>query len=126
VQASRCAALTRLSRHGAAAAVCTDAETLIEQTGVEPTNAVIRAVLARSYKAMADASVAAAGERDSSPDRRVRQARAAVGMYQKSVAIWSDMGDLDMLTEADDQEAAAVSESLRNAETVVRALASGS
>lgn len=122
IQASRCAALTRLARDADASAACADAESLIEQTRVEPTNAIIRAALARSYKTIADASVAAAGESASPVDRRVRQARAAVGMYRKSVAIWSDMAALDMLTEADDQEAAAVSESLRDAESAVRLL----
>jgi hypothetical protein len=43
-------------------------------------------------------------------------------MYRKSVAIWSDMSGLDMLTEADEQEAAAVYASLRDAETAVQDL----
>jgi serine/threonine protein kinase/tetratricopeptide (TPR) repeat protein len=126
VQAARCAALTRLARHAAAAAVCADAVTLIERTSVEPTNAVIRAALARSYKAMADAYVAASAEAGSPADQRLGQARAAVESYRKSVAIWSDMAALDMLTEADDQEAAAVSASLDGAETAVRVLTGGS
>lgn len=126
VQAARCAALTRLARHAAAPAVCADTETLIEQTSVEPTNAVIRASLARSYKTMADAFVAAAVESVTPLDQRLSRAQAAVGMYQRSVAIWSDMSSLDMLTEADEQEAAAVSASLRDAETAVRGLTNGS
>jgi hypothetical protein len=125
LQASQCAALTRLARHAAAPAVCADTEALIEQTSVEPTNAVIRAALARSYKSMADAFVAAAVDSASPPDQRLSHAQAAVGMYQKSVAIWSDMSGLDMLTEADEQEAAAVSVSLRDAETAVRTLSGG-
>jgi hypothetical protein len=118
--------LTRLARHAAAPAVCADTETLIEQTSVEPTNAVIRASLARSYKTMADAFVAAAVESATPLDQRLSRAQAAVGMYQRSVAIWSDMSSLDMLTEADEQEAAAVSASLRDAETAVRGLTNGS
>ena len=126
LQAYRCAALTKLARDADAPAICADAESLIEQTRVEPTNAIIRAAFARSYKTMADASVTAAGERASPADRRLRQAQSAVAMYRKSVAIWSDMAGLDMLTEADDREAAAVSESLKSAESAVRALISGS
>ena len=126
VQASRCAALTRLGRHAEAPAVCAETETLIKETSVEPTNAVIRAALARSYKAMADAFVAPAVKSASPPEQRLGLAQAAVGMYQRSVAIWSDMSRLNMLTDADEQEAAAVSASLRDAETAVRGLTNGS
>jgi non-specific serine/threonine protein kinase/serine/threonine-protein kinase len=122
VQASRCAALTRLARQTAVPAVCAHTETLIEETSVEPTNAVIRAALARSYTKMADAFVAAAVESASPPEQRLSRAQAAVGMYRKSVAIWSDMSGLDMLTEADEHEAAAVYASLRDAETAVQDL----
>jgi hypothetical protein len=125
VQASRCAALTRFARQVAAPAVCADTVTLIGQTNVEPTNAVVRAALARSYKTMADAFIATAIDNATPLDQRLGQAQAAVGMYQKSVAIWSDMSDLDMLTEADEQEAATVAASLRDGETAVQALSGG-
>lgn len=122
VRAFTCAALAALARHTAASAACDDAVRLIEHTSVEPTNAVIRAALARSYKTMADAYLAAAAETRSPRDQRLSYARAAVEMYQKSVAIWSDMATRDMLTESDDEEAAAVSGSLRDAEAVLNGL----
>lgn len=125
VLALTCAALTRLSRHDAARGDCSEAANLIESTVVEPNNAVVRAALARSYTAMADA-LAAAANSDSPHDQRLRQARGAVGMYEKSVAIWSDMGGLDMLTEADLQEAAAVIASLESARITFQALSARS
>jgi non-specific serine/threonine protein kinase/serine/threonine-protein kinase len=122
VQAYTCAALTALAMHAAASAACDEAVQLIEQTSVEPTNAVIRASLARSYKTMADALITAAAERGSPTDQRVRYAYAAREMYEKSVAIWSDMATRGMLTESDDEEAAAVSASFRNAATALTKL----
>jgi tetratricopeptide (TPR) repeat protein len=126
VQASTCAALVRLAKHTAASATCGDAVRLIEQTTVEPTNAVIRASLARSYKAMADAYVAASMVKRSSRDQRLGYARGAREMYQKSVAIWSDMAARGMLTESDDAEAALVSRSLRDADSALHAVTTGS
>jgi non-specific serine/threonine protein kinase/serine/threonine-protein kinase len=122
VQAYTCAALTALAMHAAASAARDEAVGLIEQTSVEPTNAVIRASFARSYKTMADAFITAAAERRLPADQRVQYARAAQGLYKKSVAIWSDMAARGMLTESDDVEAAAVSASLRNAETALTKL----
>jgi len=120
VQAFTCAALAALAKHGAASAACDDAVKLIEQTTVEPTNAVIRASQARSYKTMADGYIALSADKRSSRDQQLEFARAARDMYQKSVAIWSDMSARDMLTESDDEEAAAVSTFLGDAEASLR------
>jgi hypothetical protein len=46
--------------------------------------------------------------------------------HKKSVAIWSDMSTLDMLTESDDEEAAVISRSQQDTEAALRALAAGS
>jgi serine/threonine protein kinase/tetratricopeptide (TPR) repeat protein len=126
VQAFACASLARLARHAAASAACSNAVTLIEQTTVEPTNAVVRASLARSYKTMADGYIALSADRRSSQDQRLEFARAAQEMYQESVAIWSDMSAREMLTASDDKEAAAVSRSLRDAEAALHVLTPGS
>jgi hypothetical protein len=89
---------------------------MIEQTTVEPTNAVIRASFARSYTAMADAFVALAGDTRSSTDQRRAFTRTARDLYRKSVAIWADMRRLAMLTSNDEDEAGAVTKSLATVE----------
>jgi eukaryotic-like serine/threonine-protein kinase len=123
VEAYSCAALARLAQYSSASAACDSAVGLIERTRVEPTNAVIRAALARSYVTMADAFLAVSGEEEPSRDQRLAHAHRAREMYREAVEIWSDMSARDMLTEADDAEAAAVSRSLGNAEAAIRSLA---
>jgi serine/threonine protein kinase/tetratricopeptide (TPR) repeat protein len=115
-RAFTCAALARLARHAALADTCGGTVTMIVQTTVEPTNAVVRASFARSYSAMADGYVALAGDRRSSPDQRRAYTREARDLYRKSVAIWSDMRRLGMLTEHDEAEAGPVATSLAAAE----------
>jgi tetratricopeptide (TPR) repeat protein len=125
IHAFTCAALAGLAQHAAASAACDEAVVLIDETSVEPTNAVIRASLARSYKAMADGYIGISADRRSSHRQQLHYARAAHGMYQKSVAIWSDMAVRGMLTSSDDEEAAAVAGSLQNAEVALRNLTAG-
>lgn len=122
IEAYSCAALTRLARQAAAGDACKAAVGMIEDTRVEPTNAVIRAALARSYVKMADAFLAVSAAKRLGHDWRLEQARAAREMYQKAVTIWSDMSARDMLTESDDAEAATVSRSLADARAAVRNL----
>jgi hypothetical protein len=52
--------------------------------------------------------------------------RSARDMYAKSVAIWSDMRALGMLTAHDEEEAAAVAKALADSETALRAAPSRS
>ena len=125
IHAFTCAALAGLAQHAAASAACDEAVGLIDETTVEATNAVIRASLARSYKAMADGYIGLSADKRSSRNQQLHYARAAHDMYQKGVAIWSDMAARGMLTSSDDEEAAAVSESLRNAEVALRNLTAG-
>ena len=112
VRASTCAALARLARHADLAGACGGTAGLIEETAVEPTNAVIRASLARSYTAMANGYAGLAGDRRSSPEQQRAYRETARAHYRKSVAIWSDMKRLGMLTSHDDEEAAAVTKAL--------------
>jgi tetratricopeptide (TPR) repeat protein len=119
VRAFTCVALAGLARHAAASTVCGQATRLIEETKVEPTNAVIRASLARSYTAMADAYVRLARDKRSSPAQQLSYMRGAREMYGKSVVIWSDMRALSMLTSHDEEEAAAVSKSFAEADAAL-------
>jgi non-specific serine/threonine protein kinase/serine/threonine-protein kinase len=112
VRASTCASLAGLARHAALPEACGGAVTNIEQTTVEPSNAVVRASLARSCTAIADAYVRLAGDRRSSSEQRLSYTHAARGLYEKSVAIWADMRRLAMLTASDEAEADAVAKSL--------------
>jgi non-specific serine/threonine protein kinase/serine/threonine-protein kinase len=121
IRASTCAALVRLARPSAAS-TCAETARLIEETIVEPTNAVVRAAIARSYTAMADANTEAAADRRSPVTRQLACRRTARDFYRKSVAIWSDMAARGMLTSSDDEEAAAVSRSLQDTEAALRQL----
>jgi serine/threonine protein kinase/tetratricopeptide (TPR) repeat protein len=109
-RAFMCASLVSLGRYGEEGK-CAETRQLIDATKVEPTNAVIRASLARSLTVMADA-FAAAGTRAQSAAESRRLTQSAQDLYRKSVAIWADMSRLGMLTPSDDEEAALVSRSL--------------
>jgi tetratricopeptide (TPR) repeat protein len=122
VEAATCVSLAKTAQHAAARATCAEALSLIEQTAVEPTNAVIRAALAGSYATMADGYMAAAVDQRSSRVQKLGYAEAARELYRRSVAIWSDMSARNMLGERDDATAAAASRSLAAAETAVRTL----
>ena len=124
IRAHTCAALVRLAR-ASAASRCAETTRLIDETTVEPTNAVVRAALARSYTAMADAHAEAAAAARSPAVRRLTHGRTARDLYQKSVTIWSDMAARGMLTSSDDEEAAAVARALAGSETVLRRLGPG-
>jgi serine/threonine protein kinase/tetratricopeptide (TPR) repeat protein len=123
--ASTCAAYARLARHDAARTSCAEATRLIEQTKVEPTNAIIRASLARSYTAMAGGYLGLSRDARSSPAQQLAYLRSARDLYAKSVAIWADMRALGMLTSHDEEEAAAVSRALAETEAVLRSRGSG-
>jgi non-specific serine/threonine protein kinase/serine/threonine-protein kinase len=112
IRARLCATLAALARHGALAAACGETASAIARTPVEPTNAVIRASFTRSYTAMADAYAALAADPRSSADQRRAYTRTARDLYRSSVAIWSDMRRLGMLTSSDEDEAGAVTRSL--------------
>jgi hypothetical protein len=114
--ASICATMAHLARHDQVLPACAETSTLIEQTPVVPTNAVIRASLARSYVTMAGGLTWLAAQPGSSRDQRVAYQRSARDMLQQSAAIWADMSRLAMLTPADDAEAATVARALRDAE----------
>jgi serine/threonine protein kinase/tetratricopeptide (TPR) repeat protein len=119
IQAYTCASLISLGRH-ADERKCLETEAMIEQTTVEPTNAVIRASLARSLTVMARAFAAAAETRGVSPADRVHRLQMARGKYGKAVAIWADMSRLGMLTSSDDAEAADVVKGLEATEAALR------
>jgi serine/threonine protein kinase/tetratricopeptide (TPR) repeat protein len=119
IQAYTCASLISLGRH-ADERKCLETEAMIDQTTVEPTNAVIRASLARSLTVMARAFAAAAETRGASPADRVHRLQMARAMYRKGVAIWADMSRLGMLTSSDDAEAAEVSKGLAATEAALR------
>jgi non-specific serine/threonine protein kinase/serine/threonine-protein kinase len=114
--ASMCATMARLARHDEVLPACAETSTLIEQTPVEPTNAVIRASLARSYVTMARGLTWLAAQPGTSREQSVAYQRSARDMLQQSAAIWADMSRLAMLTSADDAEAATVARALRDAE----------
>ncbi len=124
VRAFTCASLIALRRL-AEEVTCRQTETMIDETPVEPTNAVIRASLARSLTVMAGALARAADARAVSPRQRLQRWQMARGMYRKSVAIWAEMSKLGMLTSSDDHEAAQVSKGLEAAETALRNLGAG-
>jgi non-specific serine/threonine protein kinase/serine/threonine-protein kinase len=119
-RAFMCASLVSLGRHGEEG-TCVETRRLIDGTKVEPTNAVIRASLARSLSVMADA-FASAAPRASSPSERRRRWQNAHAMYEQSVAIWADMSRLGMLTSSDDEEAAVVARSLTAATSALKGL----
>ena len=123
IRAFMCASMVTLGRAGGAAG-CADTVGMIDGTEVEPTNAVIRASLARSLTVMADA-FAAAGRRAAAGPDRLQRWQTARAMYRKSVAIWADMAARGMLTSSDDEEAALVSKGLETAETALRRLGAG-
>jgi non-specific serine/threonine protein kinase/serine/threonine-protein kinase len=118
-RAYTCAALAGLARHAELSDVCGRTAAMIEQTTVEPTNAVVRASLARSYTAMADAYVGLARDRRSAGDQRRSYLGTARTLYQKSMAIWADMRRLGMLESQDEDEAGAVARSLAGAEAAL-------
>ena len=126
VDASICATLAHLARHEDVLPACGKASTLIEQTSVEPTNAVIRASLARSYVTMASGLTWLAAQPAVPQERRLAYQRSATNMLQRSAAIWADMSRLAMLTSADDAEAATVTRALRDAEAGLRRLTKAS
>ena len=119
IQAFTCASLVSLVRHGGEAK-CAETMTMIDETEVEPTNAVIRASLARSLTVMAGAFAGAAEAGGIAPVERRRRWQVARTMYRKSVDIWAGMGKLGMLTASDDDEAALVSKGLEAAEAALR------
>jgi serine/threonine protein kinase/tetratricopeptide (TPR) repeat protein len=119
IQAFTCASLVSLGRH-ADERKCAETTRLIDDTQVEPTNAVIRASLARSLTVMADAFAGAAGARGVTSGDRLHRLQMARAMYQKSVAIWADMSRLGMLTSSDDVEAAGVASGLEAVEAALR------
>jgi tetratricopeptide (TPR) repeat protein len=118
-RAFTCAALAGMGRHGPLAQACGGTAAMIEETTVEPTNAVLRAAFARSYTAMADAYGTLAGDRRSSSGQRRSYSRTARDLYRKSVAIWADMRRLGMLTPHDEAEAAVVATSLTRTEAAL-------
>ena len=124
IQAFTCASLVSLGRH-ADERKCGETTTLIDETQVEPTNAVIRASLARSLTVMARAFASAGEARGASRRDRLHRWQVARSMYRKSVAIWADMSRLGMLTSSDDEEAAEVSKRLDTAEAALRRLGAG-
>ena len=119
IQAFTCASLVSLGRH-ADERKCAETTRLVDETQVEPTNAVIRASLARSLTVMAAAFAAAAEARGVSRQDRQHRLQMARAMFQKSVAIWTDMSRLGMLTASDDEEAAAVARGLDAVERALR------
>ena len=125
IHAFSCVALAGLAQHEAASAACDEALQLIDATTVEPTNAIIRASLARSYKAMADGFMGLCADQRSSRDQQLHYARAALDMYRESVAIWTDMGGRGMLTSSDDEEAATVVAAMHNSEFTLQNLVAG-
>jgi tetratricopeptide (TPR) repeat protein len=124
IRAYSCASMVRLG-DDAAAAACADTGRMIEETTVEATNAVVRAALARGLTVMADAHAAAADGTRAAGARRVAWRQTARDLYRRSVAIWSDMAARGMLTSSDDEEAAAVSRSLRDTEAALHRLGAG-
>jgi non-specific serine/threonine protein kinase/serine/threonine-protein kinase len=122
VEAATCAALTTLARPVQAIAACNRAVALIDQTAVEPTNAIIRASLARSYAAMADSSLSAVAHEHASREQRLAHARQAQELFAKAAAIWGDMSSRGMLGDEDNAEVAALAESLESAGTALRTL----
>jgi serine/threonine protein kinase/tetratricopeptide (TPR) repeat protein len=121
IQAFTCASLVSLGRQGAEPK-CNETVVAIDRTEVEPTNAIIRASLARSLTVMADAFAGAARASGVSRAERLRRLLAARAMFQKAVAIWADMARLGMLTSSDDAEAATVSKGLEATEAALQAL----
>ena len=117
VRAFTCAALAGLARHAAACAACDGAAKLIAQTTSTDQCSGPRFVGPELHGHGRRVRGLSADERSSPSNVRLHAGRA--GIYQKSVAIWSDMAARDMLTEADDEEAAAVSKSLRDAEAAL-------
>ncbi len=126
VDASICASLAHLAQHEDVLPACAKASTLIEETSVEPTNAVIRATLARSYVTMASGLTWLAAQPTVPKAQRLAYQRSATDMLQRSAAIWADMSRLAMLTSADDVEAETVTRALRDAEAGLRRLTKAS
>ena len=124
IRAFMCASLVTLGRPGDGAG-CAETVRMIDRTKVEPTNAVIRASLARSLTVMADAFAGAARTRTAAGPDRLQQWETARAMYRKSVAIWADMAARGMLTPSDDEEAALVSKGLATAEAALGRAAGG-
>ena len=117
---SICGALAKLARHRDASVACRDTAKLLDQTRVEPTNALIRTFLADSYSALGDAYLALGGpERSQPPPSRV-YTRAARDMYMKSLEIWQAMAARAIVAASDAGKPEAVRRALAKTEAALQ------
>jgi hypothetical protein len=90
----------------------------MEATTLEPSNAGYRGYLAGAYSDLAE--VYDSLERRGAPEDRRRQRQAALELYRRSSAIWSDLDARGLVNPADTGRVAAARQAVARAEGAVR------
>jgi tetratricopeptide (TPR) repeat protein/tRNA A-37 threonylcarbamoyl transferase component Bud32 len=94
---------------------------LIQDTDVEPRNAIIRGFLAQTYAELGEACARLAEDRRIDASRRADHWREATDLYRKSADIWSDMESLGIVSPIDAEKPARVAQELARCEAALGA-----